>query len=105
MIQASESWLINYLINAVWQVPLVFAAAWFAALATRRAGPAFEHRLWVSAGLLEVLLPACSAEPWYVLQHWVAGLFMTPRGVSNGLLGRGRLWTRYGSRSAPSSGE
>ena len=34
------SWLLSYLFNALWQIPLVFAAAWIAARMLRRADPA-----------------------------------------------------------------
>jgi TonB family protein len=49
---------LEYLANAVWQVPLVFAATWFAARLARRAGVAVEHRVWATALLLEAGLPA-----------------------------------------------
>jgi TonB family protein len=68
-----ESSLLTYALNSLWQVPLVFATAWLAARVSRRAGPAFQHRLWVSALFVEVLLPACSfqpAEAISALQHW-----------------------------------
>jgi TonB family protein len=70
-----ETWLLNYAVNALWQVPIVFAAAWIAARASRRAGPAFQHALWTSALIAEVLLPACSARPdqaFQTLLHWLA---------------------------------
>src|ERR1700679_1360764 len=70
-----ETWLLNYAVNALWQVPIVFAAAWLAARTSRRAGPAFQHALWTSALLLEVFLPACSARPDQAIQtflHWLA---------------------------------
>jgi TonB family protein len=72
-----ESFLLTYVLNSAWQVPLVFAAAWLAARVSRRAGPAFQHRLWVSALFVEVLLPACSVRPAEVLralQHWFLSL-------------------------------
>ena len=47
----------NLLLNAVWQVPLVFCAAWLAARLARRNGPQWEHRIWITALLLELLLP------------------------------------------------
>jgi TonB family protein len=53
------SWLLSYLFNALWQIPLVFAAAWIAARMLRRTTPLAEHRIWVGALLLEVVLPAC----------------------------------------------
>jgi TonB family protein len=67
-----ESFLLTYALNALWQVPLVFAAAWIAARASRRAGPAFHHALWTTALFAEVLLPACSAELFQSAIHWLA---------------------------------
>jgi TonB family protein len=69
-----ETWLLNYAVNALWQVPLVFAAAWLAARASRRAGPASQHTLWTTALITEVVLPACSARPdqaIITLLHWL----------------------------------
>ncbi|HZB88666.1 MAG TPA: M56 family metallopeptidase [Terracidiphilus sp.] len=60
----AESWLLSYLLNSLWQVPLVFAAGWLAARLLRHAGPAAEHRLWVGVLLLESALPALSTLPW-----------------------------------------
>jgi TonB family protein len=56
---AFESWVLTYLLNSLWQIPLVFCAAWIAARLARTAGPRMEHRIWVGALLLEVLLPFC----------------------------------------------
>ncbi|MGD0445018.1 MAG: M56 family metallopeptidase [Edaphobacter sp.] len=56
---AFESWIFGYLLNSLWQLPMVFAAGWFAALLARPAGPRIEHRIWVGAFLLEAILPAC----------------------------------------------
>jgi TonB family protein len=70
-----EASLLTYLLNSLWQVPLLFATAWLAARLSRRAGPAFQHRLWVTALLAEVILPACSLQPasgLRTLQHWLA---------------------------------
>ena len=70
-----ELWLLTYALNALWQVPIVFAAAWIAARASRRAGPAFQHALWTSALIVEVFLPTCSARPdqaFQTLLHWLA---------------------------------
>jgi TonB family protein len=62
-----ESWLLAYLLNSLWQVPLVFFAAWAASrLVQRRV--AIEHRLWVTALLLDALLPACSLDPGAALR-------------------------------------
>ncbi len=58
-----ESWILAYLLNSLWQVPLLFAAGWLAARALRPIGPAAEHRVWVTVLLLQSLLPACSIFP------------------------------------------
>jgi TonB family protein len=63
-----ETQLLAYLLNSLWQVPLVFAAAWIAARAVRRSGPAMEHRVWVAALAFEALLPACSITPGQLVQ-------------------------------------
>jgi TonB family protein len=55
-----QSWVLDYLLNAAWQVPLLFATAWVLARLLRSAGPAVEHRIWASALVLETFLPACS---------------------------------------------
>jgi TonB family protein len=59
-----ESVLIEYVLNSIWQASLIFAAAWIAARGLRAAGPAAEHRVWVSALVLESVLPALSLLPW-----------------------------------------
>ena len=65
-----ESSFVPYLLNSVWQIPLLFAVGWLAARMLRRLGPAAEHRLWVAVLLLQCLLPACSA----VLPEWLPSL-------------------------------
>ena len=59
-----ESFILSYLVNTLWQLPLLFAAGWLAARALRSLGPAAEHRVWVSVLLLQVFLPAASVIPW-----------------------------------------
>ena len=74
--RSSEHFLLSYLLNSVWQLPLLFSVAWLAARALRPAGVAAEHRVWVSAGLLESLLPACCLLPWEQLRlpaGWLHG--------------------------------
>jgi beta-lactamase regulating signal transducer with metallopeptidase domain len=55
---ALEMWLVSYLANALWIVPLIFAAAWAAARLAQRLGPGPAHRIWVFALVTEALLPA-----------------------------------------------
>ena len=59
-----ELWILSYLLNSLWQVPLLFAAGWLAARALNSAGAAVEHRVWVITLLLQSLLPACYNLPW-----------------------------------------
>lgn len=56
---AITSWTADYLLNAAWQIPVLFVAASLAAWLLRRAEARLLHRLWVGALVLEVLLPAC----------------------------------------------
>ncbi|HVZ82972.1 MAG TPA: hypothetical protein VG893_04800 [Terracidiphilus sp.] len=80
---AIESWVLSYLLNALWQVPLVFAAAWLAARLMRPVSVAAEHRVWVSALLAQAVLPALSTASW----AWLQGLFS----LSGGTAARGRV--------------
>ncbi len=68
MMMRVESWLLGYLVNSLWMVPLVFVAAWAAARAVRRAGPQAEHKVWVTALLVEALLPGVQLRWGAVLQ-------------------------------------
>jgi TonB family protein len=68
-----EFWIFAYLLNSLWQVPLLFAAAWLAARALRSLGAAVEHRVWVVALLLQSLLPALSIFPWEWLRMFSWG--------------------------------
>jgi TonB family protein len=56
--KAFELWVCEYLLNSLWQVPLLFGAAWVAARMVRSAGARVEHRIWVVALILEAVVPA-----------------------------------------------
>lgn len=58
-----ESVVLTYLVNSIWQIPLLAAAGWVAARAMRPLGPAAEHKVWVGVLLGEALLPAASLLP------------------------------------------
>jgi TonB family protein len=58
-----ESIILSYLANALWQLPLLFAAGWIAARVLRPLGPLAEHRVWVSVLLFQAFLPAASSIP------------------------------------------
>jgi beta-lactamase regulating signal transducer with metallopeptidase domain len=49
--------VLTFLFNALWQLPLLFAAAWVGARLLRRAPAAYRHRVWVAALALGVLVP------------------------------------------------
>src|ERR1700679_4132645 len=53
-----ESWILEYLLNSLWQIAVVFAAAWLVAHLVKGMSPRIEHRVWVVALVLEVLIPA-----------------------------------------------
>jgi TonB family protein len=73
-----EFWILAYLLNSLWQVPLLFAAGWLAARLLRSAGTVVEHRIWVLVLLLQSLLPACSIFPW----EWLRTLSFWSWGAS-----------------------
>ena len=58
------SMMMTYVLNSLWQVPLIIFAASIGARLVRPLGPAPEHRVWVGALLSEALLPAMSLLPW-----------------------------------------
>lgn len=75
------AWLLSYLFNALWQIPLVFAAAWIVVRIAHRSGPRAEHRIWVGALLLQLGLPACSLR---ITALWQTLRSMLPEHASAG---------------------
>ncbi len=74
-----EAWTLGYLVNALWQVPLVFGAAWVMTRLTRAAETGLQHTIWVAALLVEAALPACPVQLgraarglWSMLWIWRA---------------------------------
>jgi TonB family protein len=72
---AVESWILSYLVNSLWQVPLLFAAGLLAARLLRSVSLAAEHRVWVGVLLLESILPACSAAQFAWLRGFLVWSF------------------------------
>jgi TonB family protein len=65
MEHSSMIWLVNYLMNSAWQVPLVLLVAMVAArLVARLYSAAAVHWTWVSALVLATVLPALRVEVW-----------------------------------------
>lgn len=50
-------WILNYLVNAAWQIAVLFLTAKALSGTVRR--PAMQHRLWVGTLITAALLPAC----------------------------------------------
>lgn len=92
MSRASE-WLLPYLVNSLWQVPLLFAFGWLAARMARPLGANVEHRVWVATYLLQSLVPAASLLPgaWFTWSrhtdavHGVASVTVSASGVAGSI--------------------
>ena len=54
-----ELWVAAYLLNALWQVPLVTVAGVLAVRLLRHSSPAAEHLAWAAALACAATLPAC----------------------------------------------
>jgi TonB family protein len=80
---AFAAWASACFLNALWQVALIFCAAWMAARLVRRAGPRAEHGIWVAALLLESLLPFCRLHP----ERWLHRLLVLLQGQGSGSAG------------------
>jgi TonB family protein len=91
------NWLLSYLLNGVWQIPLLFMGAWMTGRMLRRAGPQLEHSIWVGALLLQIALPACNLQ---VAALWRALLNLLP---SHGVSGYGSVRVLFGPATAVGS--
>ena len=60
MMTIAREWMLTYLCNALWQIPLLWLAAALSARVVRRTGPQAEHRVWVLALVGAAVVPACS---------------------------------------------
>ena len=52
-------WVVDYVLNSAWQLPVLLAVALVCAWMMRRMGAEAGHRVWVGAVLLSVVLPGC----------------------------------------------
>jgi beta-lactamase regulating signal transducer with metallopeptidase domain len=55
--KTSSEFLLTFLLNAVWQIPLITCAATLGAWLLKRASVKYRHWMWVSALLLSLLVP------------------------------------------------
>jgi TonB family protein len=69
--KALELYALSYVLNSLWQIPLIFLAAWIASRLARTSGPRIEHRIWVGALIFETILPGCPIQP-LDLFRWLA---------------------------------
>jgi beta-lactamase regulating signal transducer with metallopeptidase domain len=56
--------LILYLLNSLWQAPLLYLAAFLATKLLRRSSPVLQHRIWLTTLFLCLTIPLLSAESW-----------------------------------------
>ena len=63
-----ETWLLAYLLNSIWQVPLLLAVGWLAARLLKPLGAMAEHRVWAGVLMLQSVLPAASTLPSSVFE-------------------------------------
>jgi TonB family protein len=52
--------VLGYVVNSLWQVPLICITAYGCARLVRRMGPQAEHWVWVAALVAAAILPACA---------------------------------------------
>ncbi len=98
--RAVELWILAYMLNSLWQVPLVFCAAWLAARMVRGIGVRMEHRVWVAALLMQVLLPMCAFRIENIWPY-VSGLISWIRGGSGA---DGAVRVVFGTTHVPEMG-
>jgi TonB family protein len=80
-----EEFVLGYLVNSLWQVPLICMAGYACARLVRRIGPQAEQRVWVTALLSGAILPACG----------IAGAWM-PHGFGTGAQAAGTVQVEVG---------
>jgi bla regulator protein blaR1 len=87
-----EAFVLGYLVNSLWQVPLICLAGYGCARLVRRMGPQAEQWVWVTALMIAAVLPACG----------VAGAWM-PHGFGLGTAATGSVQVSMG-RVTPITG-
>jgi TonB family protein len=84
-----EEFVLGYLVNSLWQVPLACAAGYGCSRLVRRMGPEAEHRVWVTTLLAAAILPGLG----------IAGLGMAwlPHGLGVGVGTAGTVRVEMGA--------
>jgi TonB family protein len=55
-----EAFVLGYVVNSLWQVPLICVAGYVCARWMRGIGPQAEHWVWVTALMVAAILPVCA---------------------------------------------
>ncbi len=71
-----SGFVVSYLVNAVWEVVLIFGAGWLVSRMVKRVGPQAEHVVWVSTLGLAIVTPALP------LLRWLPALLYLPHAGS-----------------------
>jgi TonB family protein len=79
-----ETWILQYLVNSLWQIPLVAIAGLLIGRLLRPCGPAVAHRLWIAVLAVQATLPACTFD----LPSWLPFLAFHPEAQNAGLPGQ-----------------
>ena len=97
---ATEAWVLEYVMNSLWQAPVIFLAAWLAVRMARHISARAEHRIWVSALLLEAAIPACGQR----LSEWMRGGWAAFHHGWSGGAGGGQVRVVMGATTSVGSG-
>jgi beta-lactamase regulating signal transducer with metallopeptidase domain len=65
MTQTLSSALLTFLLNSLWQVPLVAAAGWLASTLLRRSPASYRHGVWMLTAVAALVLPLSSVRVSY----------------------------------------
>jgi beta-lactamase regulating signal transducer with metallopeptidase domain len=61
--------LTSYVVNAMWQLPLMFAAGWCLSRWLKPTGPELQHRVWIVVLIVATLAPATPVfQPYFAQQ-------------------------------------
>lgn len=80
--------LTSYVINALWQLPLLFAAGWCLSRWLGQAGPELQHKLWIAVLIFAALAPAAPIFRSYFAQSALnANSLVSPSAMPTSLAG------------------
>ena len=65
MTQTLSSALLTFLLNSLWQVPLIAGAGWLASTLLRRSPASYRHGVWMLTAVAALILPLSSIRVSY----------------------------------------